>query len=126
MTAQPSLFDKREHLSRVSSRIAQACLDFASANSVFRMEAMRARVVEVVGPIAPGSVDRVWRAMRAQGRVRYTVLSRKDSMYLVNEVVKSSEPLARCELAKIRAQNTTPNGTPARCEMGTCAGSSDG
>lgn len=72
-----------QHLERVQARIGEAILAFRDLTtaSPWHMETLRQHVSEAVGAVAPGSPDRVLRALRAEGRLNYRVVSRRSSLY---------------------------------------------
>jgi hypothetical protein len=71
------------HLARVRDRIAHAILDFALRSWLHEWHAdeLRAHVTRACGPVAPGSPDRILRAMRQAGDLNYAVVSRRESRY---------------------------------------------
>ncbi len=77
-----------QQLTRVSDRIADAILAFASKQtSTFRADDLRAFVTTTVGTVAPGSADRVLRDLRQRGQIDYRVVNRRASLY---ELVQTS------------------------------------
>ena len=75
--------EQREHLERVTARIADAILSFAAAHAgeQWHVEALRRHVERVVGLVAPASADRVLRQLRVDRRLNYRVVSRRASLY---------------------------------------------
>ena len=73
----------REHLDRVSDRIAGAITAFLASRDTFTADELRRAVRERCGEVAPGSPDRVLRDLRQRGVVAYEVVSRKASLYRV-------------------------------------------
>lgn len=72
------------HLERVQARIGEAILAFRAHTDrtiTWRMDTLRRFVEARVGPVAPASPDRVLRALRAEGRLNYRVVSRRSSLY---------------------------------------------
>jgi hypothetical protein len=75
-----------EHLDRVASKIEGVILEFCAGRYVigaptFRMDDLRKYVMKAVPNTAPDSPSRILRNLRSRGLVRYTVKSRKDSLY---------------------------------------------
>ena len=84
---QGRLFDNRQHLERVKSRIGLLVLEFCRKHRTFRMENLRNFISsETSGHVAPASPDRILRQLRREGFLDYRVLSRKESLYRVEEV----------------------------------------
>ena len=85
MTTQADLFiSARTELDRCRGRMGEAiALFFRSRVGEFRAEDLRVYVEARVGPTAPGSVDRVMRALRQSRAIRYELVSRRDSLYRV-------------------------------------------
>ena len=86
MTA-PTLFDIEQpaHLERVGGVIADAILGFCAKRLVagkpeFFSNELREHVSQI-SPVAPASADRILRALRRAGRVRYVVVNRAKSLY---------------------------------------------
>jgi hypothetical protein len=73
----------REHLQRVSERIAGAIVAFCERHREFHMAQLTAWVRETVGEVAPDSPGRVLRALRQRGTVSVELVSRRDSLYRV-------------------------------------------
>jgi hypothetical protein len=84
MTQDSFNFD--DDLARVSSRIAVAVLDFCRRHQQFHAGELHRHVEQATGVAAPASADRILRDLRAKGRVRYSCVSRRDSLYEVQEV----------------------------------------
>jgi hypothetical protein len=92
-------FEQREHLERVSSKIAKSVLAFcrhAEANvqqgpdgrdlaGIFYGEQLRMWVRDRTG-IAPDSAGRILRDLRQRGVIDYQVLDRRASLYCVTRV----------------------------------------
>jgi hypothetical protein len=74
-----------EELSRVTSAIGRAILEFARVNRTFHAEDLR-RAVSNVSVTAPASADRVLRDLRQRGLISYRVVSRTESLYEVESV----------------------------------------
>lgn len=77
-----------EHLTRVSANIAGAIMDFLARRAptgMFYAEELRDHVHVATGYTAPASADRVLRDLRQQGKVKYHVISRRDSLYRVGD-----------------------------------------
>ena len=70
-------------LERVTSRIGAAIVEFCTARvgQTFHADELRAHVTSTCGQTAPGSSDRILRQLRLTDRIRYVVLSRRDSLY---------------------------------------------
>lgn len=92
-----------EQLARVTGKIADAIIAFCRARvgRAFHADDLR-RHVASSAQVAPASADRVLRALRQSGQVRYVVVSRAGSLYRVDEVaslgqteVENSEPQGR-------------------------------
>lgn len=82
-----------------SSRIGEAVALFYTQRMsqgflVFHADDLRQFVTAVVGPVAPGSADRVLRDMRQSGEVNYTVLDRKNSQYKLLPLDPKTAPAA--------------------------------
>lgn len=77
-----------EELERVSSRIASALIHFCRKHvgRTFHADELRRYVTTQIGDVAPASADRVLRDLRQRGIVDYDVISRRESLYLVNRV----------------------------------------
>ncbi len=75
----------RDHLERVSSKIAQHIVTFCRrrVGSTFRMDELRRYVATRVRNTAPDSPSRILRSLRKKGLVSYRVESRKNSLYRV-------------------------------------------
>lgn len=73
------------HLEAVAARIAGAILNFCRLNADrdWHADDLRRYVDFQVGPVAPGSADRILRSLRAKGQVRYECVSRSASLYRV-------------------------------------------
>lgn len=88
---QPTLFDEQQaQLTRVTGALASSILRFcrarlATGRSEFYANELR-EYVNAAHDSAPGSPDRVLRALRRNGAVSYVVVSRKDSLYKVLRV----------------------------------------
>ena len=78
-------FEQSEHLERVTSRIGAAIIAFFTErrDPRFHAEELRRFIRTHVGEVAPGSPDRVMRALRQSKRIDYEVVSRRDSEYLI-------------------------------------------
>jgi hypothetical protein len=73
-----------ENINRVTDQIAGHVMKFLSAhlNKEFHVESLRRYVSDHVGGyIAPGSPDRILRALRQKGAVDYVVVNRRQSLY---------------------------------------------
>lgn len=75
-------------LDRVSSRIRGAILEFCRARlgQQFFADELRAHVEQQCGKTAPGSADRILRALRQDGELAYRVINRRKSLYLIEGV----------------------------------------
>jgi len=75
-------------LERVSARIAAVLIQFCRTRQgkMFHADDLRQYVMRNVGCIAPGSADRILRHLRQRGVIDYRVISRSDSLYLVERV----------------------------------------
>lgn len=91
MTSQPTLFDEQEaQLTRVTGQLAAAILRFcrhrlATGQPEFHAAELR-EYVEGVHQGAPGSPDRILRALRRTGAVDYRVIDRAASLYRIVSV----------------------------------------
>jgi hypothetical protein len=73
---------QQQQLERVRDRIADAILAFALAwPGEWHMDDLRRFVERHVGRVAPASPDRILRALRAEQRLNYRVVSRPQSLY---------------------------------------------
>ena len=77
--------EQQEQLTRVTSRIGQAILEFCSPGRQFHADELREFVAERCS-VAPGSADRVLRDLRKRRLINYKVLSRAQSLYRVDQV----------------------------------------
>lgn len=84
----PPVTTQDRELRRVRGAIGNAIVAFCRAHlrQAFRATELRAYVEAQCGPTAPGSSDRILRALRRDGVVAYQVLNRAQSLYLVTEV----------------------------------------
>lgn len=91
MSTIPSLFDEQQaQITRVTGALASAILRFCRARlttgrSEFYANELR-EYVQGSQDSAPASADRVLRALRRQGVIEYTVVSRADSLYKIVRV----------------------------------------
>lgn len=83
LTPTDKIWVQGAHLSRAKLRLRRAILEFCAAHARFRADELRAFVARQAGPAAPGSADRVLRALRQDGELNYRVLSRRESLYEV-------------------------------------------
>jgi hypothetical protein len=84
MMATQDAFDfdeQREHLERVSSRIARAIIQFLRGHRQFHADELRKYVLQEVGITAPGSADRILRDLRQRKLIDYKVVNRHESLY---------------------------------------------
>lgn len=86
------MFDaaQAEEVARVTSAIGGAVLAFCrarlrTAGGEFHGDDLRAYVAEHC-PCAPGSPDRILRALRRAGQLDYQLISRRKSLYRVTRV----------------------------------------
>lgn len=91
MSAQPTFFDAHQdgELARISGAIAGAILGFcrrrlASGESEFHAAELREAVRYV--STAPGSADRILRALRQAHQLDYVIVNRRQSLYRVVRV----------------------------------------
>lgn len=87
---------QQANLERVSARIGREIVLFLKARlklatvrpdgAEFRADELRTFVEAGVGKVAPGSADRILRALRQQGVIAYEVVSRSASLYRVTGV----------------------------------------
>ncbi|HXI47818.1 MAG TPA: hypothetical protein VNH39_04455 [Steroidobacteraceae bacterium] len=75
--------DDPEERARVFSRIAPIILRFRelAGDGAFRAEELRNYVIAEAPEIAPDSPGRILRELRLRGRLNYTVLNRRQSLY---------------------------------------------
>ncbi len=75
-------------LKRVRARLADAVLGFCRLNigRTVRGSELHRYVADRVPLSAPGSADRVLRALRQDGTVQYTLVSRGGSVYQIDGV----------------------------------------
>ncbi len=69
-------------LARVRSKLAEPILAFCSGRTEFFMTELY-RYVSSQVECAPGSVDRILRALRKSGQIDYEVISRRKSHYRI-------------------------------------------
>jgi len=84
MMATQDAFDfdeQREHLERVSSRIARAIIQFCREHRQFHADELRKHVLREAGITAPGSADRILRDLRQRKLIDYKVVNRHESLY---------------------------------------------
>jgi hypothetical protein len=82
--------EQTDNLDRVSARIGLAIRGFyhyrrETGERLFFVEELRRYVIAEVGIIAPASPDRVMRLLRKQGVIHYTVVSRRESLYRIDD-----------------------------------------
>ena len=82
-----------ENLERVGERIAAAVLEFCDLRPRFHMVELGEFVQARVG-VAPDSPGRILRLLRQAGKIRYRVIDRRNSEYLIE--------------AKLTAASTAP------------------
>lgn len=76
--------EQTENISRVASEIGSHIIAFIDRhmNQDFHCEALRQYVYSKVdGYVAPGSPDRILRDLRQKGKVNYSVINRRQSLY---------------------------------------------
>jgi hypothetical protein len=83
--SSPKPPDQAAELERVSARIGRAIVDFCQARvgQQFHADELRAHVERSCGQVAPGSADRILRALRQRQVVAYRVIDRSKSLYVV-------------------------------------------
>jgi hypothetical protein len=89
-TVDAPLFDRieqKQHLERVSSKLAGLILEFCEQHRTFRWADLHAFIARHIPNTAPASADRVLRELRKQGRVSYLV-ERRGSLYSINSVTR--------------------------------------
>jgi len=86
--------DTPEERARVYSRIAPLIMTFSvdNAGKQFHAEDLRRYVLAVEPEIAPGSPDRILRALRQEGRLDYVVIDRRNSLYQFRVVQPKPSP----------------------------------
>jgi hypothetical protein len=84
-----SLFDQLDtqhaHLQRVSDRIAGAVIRFCAEHQQFHLQQLEDFVAGQVEHVTPGSAGRILRDLRRRGQLDYRVLSRRESLYEIEE-----------------------------------------
>lgn len=84
--------EQPENLERVESRIGHIVLRFCvdtilHGDSVFYMEELRRYVSRETGhTVAPDSPGRILRELRKNRKLKYTVVSRRESLYEINSI----------------------------------------
>ena len=81
-------FSQEENLDRVTEKISAAVVQFCELEpekreKEFRMTELTQFVSERVGPSAPDSPGRVLRLLRQSGKIAYSVVSRRNSVYRI-------------------------------------------
>lgn len=98
-----------DNLERVTESIAAAVLEFCGLRRQFHMIELAEFVQARVG-VAPESPGRILRLLRQAGKIKYRVIDRRNSEYLIE--VKSTAP------APVREDSQPPTlfdiGTPER------------
>ena len=86
--------DTPEERARVYSRIAPLIMVFYrdNAGKQFHAEDLRRYVLAVEPDIAPGSPDRILRALRQEGKLDYVVIDRRNSLYQFRAVLPQPTP----------------------------------
>lgn len=74
--------EQRAELERVSERLDDLILEFCAVGRQFHMEELH-RFIAARTAAAPGSPDRILRALRQARRLNYRVVSRSASLYEV-------------------------------------------
>jgi hypothetical protein len=80
---------QEEELERVSLRIGASILAFfqdRGLENFYRADDLREWVTQNVGPIAPGSADRIMRNLRQKRVINYKVISRSESLYQIKPI----------------------------------------
>jgi hypothetical protein len=80
--------EQGDNLDRVTARIGVAIVTYfklkeLACQSDYHVEDLRVYVRQRVGMIAPGSADRVMRALRQDGIINYKCLRRSESLYRI-------------------------------------------
>ncbi len=76
--------EQDDNLHRVTERIGSAIVEFfRPPRDVFHADELRKWVSGKVGVVAPGSPDRIMRALRQQHKIDYEVVSRRASSYRI-------------------------------------------
>jgi hypothetical protein len=91
---------QEEELERVSLRISASILAFyqeRGLESFFRADDLREWVSQEVGPIAPGSADRIMRDLRQKRLINYKVVSRSESLYQIKPIRPERPPGVQVE-----------------------------
>lgn len=94
MKSDPNLFAEQEsELARVTSLQAQSILRFCrmrlNTDPEFHADELRKYVAANVAS-APGSPDRILRALRQAGKLHYVVVNRRASLYRVETVAREA------------------------------------
>jgi len=89
--------EQDENLDRVTARIGVAIVAFFRARTEmdqrdFHVEDLRIYVRSQIGMIAPASSDRVMRSLRQEGFINYSVISRANSLYRIEDVPPAGPP----------------------------------
>jgi hypothetical protein len=79
------------NLERCSERIAAAVLEFCRPGRQFQMAELNEYCGERVGNLAPDSPGRILRLLRQAKKVKYRVIDRRNSEYLIE--AKSTAPV---------------------------------
>jgi hypothetical protein len=89
----PSTNEQPEHIERVSARIGRSIVSFCrdrlvhTTERLFTMQELVDAVHAACGVVAPDSPSRILRYLKAQGVVRYDLVSRRASLYRIKAVV---------------------------------------
>jgi len=75
--------EQQENIERVTARIGRVILEFCEFRDTMYADDLRKYVAQKVGKVAPGSPDRILRALRQQGKLDYEVISRSKSYYRI-------------------------------------------
>lgn len=75
-----------EELSRVRTRLAESVLTFCRANQQFRLTDLLAFMQGHGDHGAPDSPSRILRDLRQRGKLSYTVVNRRASLYRIDWV----------------------------------------
>jgi hypothetical protein len=82
-----------DNLERVQERLVAAVLEFCRPGRQFHMAELNDYCGERVGNLAPDSPGRILRLLRQAGKVKYRVIDRRNSEYLI-EAKSTAAPTA--------------------------------
>jgi nanoRNase/pAp phosphatase (c-di-AMP/oligoRNAs hydrolase) len=83
MQRDQEYLSQEENVDRVTEKISAAVVEFCEPEKEFHMIELTQFVSERVGPSAPDSAGRVLRLLRQSGKIAYSVVSRRNSVYRI-------------------------------------------